>query len=183
MLQNNSLIFCQDTNVSIRSAIEADAVKLLELKKAVIRSGSFLLFEEPEFKQTLEELKRFISERTRSASSLCFLAETDNEVIGCLDLYASDLMRISHYANLSVMIAESFRGRGVGKALIVTAIDWARHHSGLESLRLRVHGSNTSAIALYRKLGFHEEGREIRGARLRDGHFDDVVMMALHLRL
>jgi len=46
---------------------------------------------------------------------------------------------------------------------------------------LGVFSSNEPAIALYRSLGFQEEGRKKRG-RFVDGIYDDVILMALELK-
>jgi len=49
---------------------------------------------------------------------------------------------------------------------------------GLIRVDLTVYAGNTTAIALYRKCGFVEEGRIVKG-RFLDGQFDDVIQMGL----
>ena len=68
-------------------------------------------------------------------------------------------------------------GRGVGSALLQGLIDCADASLGLRRIDLTVFSDNASAIALYRKFGFVEEGRS-RGFALRDGVLADVLHMA-----
>ena len=78
-------------------------------------------------------------------------------------------------------VVMGYRGRGVGQRLVEATLHKARE-IGLETIELSVYAANDSAIALYQKLGFEEEGRKKRG-RLMDGHYDDVILMALDLKL
>jgi ribosomal protein S18 acetylase RimI-like enzyme len=70
-----------------------------------------------------------------------------------------------------------YRGKGIGRALAVKTIQAARA-AGIERVELEVFASNTTAIALYRSLGFKEEGRRQRARKL-DGVYDDNVCMAV----
>ena len=72
-----------------------------------------------------------------------------------------------------------YRGRKIGVSLLETTLAEARR-IGLEKIELSVHASNLVAIALYRKLGFVEEGIRRRGWRV-DGIYEDIVLMALDL--
>jgi ribosomal protein S18 acetylase RimI-like enzyme len=72
------------------------------------------------------------------------------------------------------------RGRGVGSALLTAAIQWARER-GLHKLSLDVFAHNASAIALYRKFGFVEEGRRVKHYRRASGDLWDTLVMGLLL--
>ena len=79
-----------------------------------------------------------------------------------------------------MVVAREWRGRGVGSALMVAAIDWARGR-GLHKLSLSVWPHNAAAIALYGKYGFVEEGRRVKQMRRQSGELWDVVDMGLLL--
>lgn len=79
---------------------------------------------------------------------------------------------------IGMMVATEWRGRGVGAALMVAAIDWARGH-GLHKLALSVFPHNEAAIALYKKFGFVEEGRRVRHMRRASGELWDLIDMGL----
>ena len=59
------------------------------------------------------------------------------------------------------------------------AINWARS-SGITKVELHVFPHNEPAIALYRKLGFKDEGHRRRHYRI-GGQYVDAVLMALYL--
>jgi len=65
---------------------------------------------------------------------------------------------------------------GLGTALLERALDWARS-VGIRKMNLEVFASNSGAIALYRKMGFEEEGRR-RGEFIIDGVPVDGILMA-----
>jgi RimJ/RimL family protein N-acetyltransferase len=84
------------------------------------------------------------------------------------------------YGEIGMMVAADWRGRGVGTALMVAAIDWARAQ-GMHKLALSVFPHNEAAIALYRKFGFVEEGRRVRHLRRASGELWDLIDMGLLL--
>ena len=75
------------------------------------------------------------------------------------------------------MVAPQWQGRGVGRQLIERLLTWADLWAGVLRVELNVHAENERAIALYRGLGFVEEGRH-RGYVLRDGRYADALTMA-----
>jgi len=78
-------------------------------------------------------------------------------------------------------VLKNRRGNGIGGRLIEAAISGAKAR-GLEKIELSVYSSNQVALALYRSFGFREEGKRLRG-RLVDGIYDDVLLMALDLKM
>ena len=71
-------------------------------------------------------------------------------------------------------------GRGIGCALTAACIDCARQ-AGYLQLELDVVADNARAIALYKKLGFVEYGRNPRGFRKRNGDYQELVYMRVEL--
>ena len=81
---------------------------------------------------------------------------------------------------LGMGVARPWRGRGVGSALLIAAIEKARG-DGLHKLSLEVFPHNEAAIALYRKFGFLEEGRRVKHYRRANGELWDSIVMGLFL--
>ena len=75
---------------------------------------------------------------------------------------------------MNVAVAPAFRRQGIGEGLMVALMD-ALRDKGMESLTLEVRASNSSAIALYDRLGFTEVGR-------RPNYYTDPVEDALIMR-
>jgi ribosomal protein S18 acetylase RimI-like enzyme len=74
------------------------------------------------------------------------------------------------------MVAVGWRRRGIGRALLVQAVDWARA-VGVRKLELHVFPHNGPAIALYEDFGFRREGYRKEHYR-RGREFVDAILMA-----
>jgi RimJ/RimL family protein N-acetyltransferase len=98
------------------------------------------------------------------------------EIVGSLHLFPSP----HGFAELGMGVAREWRGRGVGSALLAAAIEWARGHE-VHKLSLGVFAHNASAIALYRKFGFVEEGLRVKHYRRASGELWDAIEMGLLL--
>lgn len=101
----------------------------------------------------------------------------EQRVIGWLrcDRRQSPLM--AHTASLWMGMEEAYRGKGIGRELLRESFQWAKEQ-GIERLELGVRGSNRAAQALYKKMGFREEGRKLRGIKTENGYEDDIWMCA-----
>lgn len=58
-----------------------------------------------------------------------------------------------------VIVDDSKRGRGFGKALVSIAVDYAFKQLGAKKVSLGVFENNTSAIRCYKSAGFHHASR------------------------
>jgi ribosomal protein S18 acetylase RimI-like enzyme len=105
-----------------------------------------------------------------------FVALVGTELLGSVHVEVSQ----HGFGEIGMAVSREWRGRGVGSALMVAAIEWAREQ-GLHKLSLSVWPHNAGAIALYRKYGFVEEGRRLKQIRRQSGELWDVVDMGLLL--
>jgi len=109
-----------------------------------------------------EDGRELDEETFRSAlvDAVLFVAEEDGRVVGNLGLHPDG----ADSAALGMSVASSWRRRGIGTALVESAVGWGRE-AGLSELRLEVFEANTPAVALYRKLGFVETTPPRHGER------------------
>ena len=105
--------------------------------------------------------------------------DANDRVIGWCDIVRFSLAGFDHVGRLGMGLLPDARGKGLGRRLILAAIDSARER-GFERVELDVFASNTRAKALYERVGFVEEGVR-RRARKLDGQYDDDVIMAMLL--
>ena len=108
------------------------------------------------------------------ASSI--VAVTDGQIIGMIHVEVSR----HGFGEFGMLVDRDCRGRGVGSALLQTAIDWSRAQ-GLHKLCLEVFAHNTAGIALYRKYGFVDEGHRVRQYRRASGELWDSIVIGLAL--
>ncbi len=82
-------------------------------------------------------------------------------------------------AESSVYIAESARGRGIGRTLMEALIASA-HTGGIWTIQAGMFPENAASVALHERLGFRLVGRFERIAQL-DGVWRDTVLLELRL--
>jgi GNAT superfamily N-acetyltransferase len=96
------------------------------------------------------------SMRIRGEGGVCFVAERDNEIIGCLTGVLSDVPteRPPGRTRLEkVFVKQGFRGLGAGSALVKAFIEWSKQ-MGVSRVFVRAYADNVRAIELYEQLGF-----------------------------
>lgn len=98
-------------------------------------------------------------------------------VVGWCDVSRGERESVRHTGTLGMGLLAEHRGRGVGRLLMEAALRDAKAQ-GVERVELEVFSSNAPAIALYRSLGFEQEGVK-RRARKVDGRYEDILLMAL----
>ncbi len=104
------------------------------------------------------------------------VAEIDGRVVGYAGLHLRDGKR-RHSAWLGIAVHDEFAGRGAGQALMRALLDLADNWIGLLRVDLEANADNERAIALYRRCGFVEEGRQ-RKAYFSAGAYVDALLMA-----
>lgn len=113
-----------------------------------------------------EERRNRLLELLGSGDNVAFVADEGGDVVGELVLALED----EPVASVGMSVADPWRRRGVGTALLEEAITWGRGN-GLRRLTLEAWWDNEPALALYRKLGFAEDRR-------RSGDHGEVVLMS-----
>jgi ribosomal protein S18 acetylase RimI-like enzyme len=154
-------------DVLVRPAGDADRVPLAVIIAAVAEERDGIATEPP------------VDVKARAASfnlDGCFVAEATAEIVGSIHI---DVSRFG-FAELAMAVSRPWRGCGIGSALMGAAIGWSGEQ-GLHKLCLSVFPHNESAIALYRKFGFLEEGRRSKQYRRANGELWDSIDMGLLL--
>jgi len=104
------------------------------------------------------------------------VAEVDGTVAGWAALSGvSDRCVYAGVAEVSVYVAESARGRGIGRQLLQALIE-AAEGGGIWTLQAGIFPENTSSVALHLGSGFRELGRRERLGQL-GGCWRDVLLL------
>lgn len=106
-----------------------------------------------------------------------YVALYQGEVIGNLGLEVCVNPRRRHVASLGMGVKDNFAGKGVGSALLQTAVELCDNWINIKRLELTVYTDNDQAINLYKKFGFQIEGESAAFA-FRDGEYVAAYHMA-----
>ena len=166
-------------DVSIETPPLSDAAELLEVARRIMNESKHLLTQGDEFNFTVETQEKRMRDFREHADGIQLVAKINGKIVGMLDFKVGARRRIAHHGMIGVSFLPEFSGKGLGRLLMTELINWAKENPRVETLRLQVHATNAPAVALYEKLGFKVEGREIRGIKLENGQYDDVLTMAL----
>jgi RimJ/RimL family protein N-acetyltransferase len=159
--------------VEIRPARPDDLDALVELYADVAAEGRWIAAEAPVDRAMRH---RRMSELLDRRDARLLVAVAGGELVGQLGI---ELARYG-VADLGMLVAAPWRGRGVGSALVAAGLAWARQ-AGAHKVALQVWPHNQAAIALYEKFGFRREGLLRRHYRRRNGELWDAVVMGLLL--
>ncbi|RNA66600.1 GNAT family N-acetyltransferase [Alteribacter keqinensis] len=121
-------------------------MKIRELMENEHPPMDLLLLADP----SREKVERYLREGE------CRVAEVSGEVIGVYVLVKTGAGRVEL---MNVAVKESEHGKGIGKKLILDAIDRARE-AGLHTIEVGTGNSSIGQLALYQKCGFRIVGVE-----------------------
>jgi len=159
--------------VTIRQISQDDIESLHSCLDRVARERKYLGFTRAA--PIDETRKSLVEDMERGVIRL--VALDDSNVVGWCHIRPDRWEGFTHAGWLGMGVLKTYRGQGIGSALLHQALVEARNRS-LERVELSVFASNLTAIHLYEKFKFEIEGRKKR-ARKIDGSYDDIILMAL----
>lgn len=105
-----------------------------------------------------------------------FVADISEKAIGIVRLRVRT-GRESHVGTVAMAVHDKYQRQGIGKMLLITALDLADNWLNLVRLELAVYTDNEQAIRLCQQFDFAIEGRKRRDS-FRGGNYIDSYMMA-----
>lgn len=131
---------------------------------------------------TAEEYREKLTKYDPEWHGLCLFAEPvdhPGRIVGDCGLSPFKRRKMMGVVVMGMMCDEGWRGVGLGRALLGSALRWARANPGVRRVELGVLVTNPGALSLYRSMGFVQEGLHRGRFRQRDGSLVDDLTMAL----
>lgn len=163
--------------LTIRHARPEDAPELAAAQRAIARTPGMLASRPEEIEDA--NILKMIVDLQATDRGICLVAERGGAAVGHALLDPLPLAVTAHVVRLTIAAHEGHQGQGVGRALMDELLRWARANPRVDKVELQVRSSNARAIALYRSLGFVEEGRKTRRLKLGPNAYLDDIYMAL----
>jgi ribosomal protein S18 acetylase RimI-like enzyme len=112
----------------------------------------------------------------RMASAVTFGAVADRTLGGIVVFARTRSKKTAHTGELGAMyVRTTFRGQGVGDALIEALVDLAVKE--VEQIKLTVNAENAHAITLYERHGFRAIGKYPNSIRVGERTYDELIML------
>lgn len=174
----------------VRSATPDDALAVLDCAREVFATSMHTLTQGDEFTLTPDQERDFIVARLAAPNEAFLIAgpgekagenageEVGAGVWGMLGLlHPKPRRKVRHTVELGMGIRSTYRGIGLGSALMDAAIAFARSRPDLEIITLAVYQDNAAGRALYSKFGFIQYGFLPNGCKHDDhSRWDQIEM-------
>lgn len=161
--------------IIIREYQKQDAAAAMGIWNEVVREGvAFPQVDE----LTLQEAGDFFI--SQSYTGVAVDSET-GEIVGLYILHPNNVGRCGHICNTSYAVKSGRRGLHIGELLVKDSLTMgARLGFSLMQFNAVV-AANVHALHLYERLGFTQLGRIPRGFLMKDGHYEDIILLYIEL--
>jgi RimJ/RimL family protein N-acetyltransferase len=166
--------------VILREAKKEDAQSMIDFYNLVGGETDFLSFGKNEFKMPLKDYEKFIESTATENNSIILVATIDDKIISIASITSNQKARYKHVGTFGIVISEQFCGLGLGRKIMDYLIEWANSNGITKKISLVTREDNDRAIALYKKMGFEEEGI-LKKENYINGVYYNTVMMSLIL--
>ena len=181
MKYNKTVILKNNEECIIRNAEESDAKAVYDIFNLTHGQTDYLLTYPDENSLDIEKERSFLIEKENSDNEIEICAIVGGRIVGTAGIEAVGKKdKVKHRAEFGISIEKDCWGKGIGRALTEACIICARN-AGYSQLELDVVSENSSAVSLYRSVGFHEYGRNPKGFRSRSGRWQEVILMRIEL--
>ena len=157
-------------NLAIREYESNDAKDAARIWNEVVEDG--VAFPQEEF-LTEQSGDEFFRAQTRTAVAVDL---DTKKLLGLYILHPNNVGRCGHIANASYAVSRGARGLHIGEKLVLDCLAEAKR-AGFSIMQFNaVVATNLHALHLYKRLGFTPLGTIPRGFRMKDGHYEDIVV-------
>ena len=133
-------------------------------------------FEKDEYPLDAKEQAALIKSFEGDPTNTMLLAMDGTEIAGLSTITSSHKIKSRHDAELGVVVAKKYHGKGIGTSLIRQVTDWVKGNGITTRMSLEVRADNIRAVEIYLKFGFVIEGCRKNSTLLNGTYYDDYLM-------
>ena len=160
----------------LRYPLPKDIDSLLQFTNDIVKEQPYIcLCQQQTYESELEYLFDMIK-KIRQNKEIHLAAYDKNIYVGKADITQTFQPRQEHVGRLGISLAPQVRGQGLGKLLIEEVISQAQNILKLKLIILDCFAPNTSALMLYKKIGFQDYGL-LPASLSYQGKFIDKILM------
>lgn len=164
--------------VLLRQPRFSDAEALMRFVNGIVKEGARIELMKP---VSINEEKKYLKsvlKAIRKGKRADVLAEYEGKIVGRCDIIKNPPFpnHSEHVGTMGLMVANGFRGLGLGKILMSETMKEAKK-IGIKIVRLWVIEDNKVAIRLYKKMGFKIYGKIPKGYKVGRQYLDKILMV------
>jgi len=170
--------------VAVRSAVEDDAPRILEVMLTVLRAERcFHTIQADEVDRDEAKQRARIRAFAEAPRRIILVAEAEEaagpSIVGFAELENGFRRRMAHKVSGFVSVLPEWRALGVGRALAVAIRNWVYAEPGVEKVSFTVLATNEASLALTRGFGMQEEAVLRREVRIGPEEYVDLIVMSI----
>jgi L-amino acid N-acyltransferase YncA len=163
-------------DVTLRPAMPSDFAAIYDLFQHILREGATYSYSPEEMTK-----ERSLQYWMEAPGTHCYVAESGGAFAGVFAVRPNRTGRAGHVANASFIVHPDHRGKGVGRALGLRAIELAKS-LGYQAIQYNfVVSANEVAVKLWKSLGYNIVGTLPKGHQHPTKGLVDVYIMHRYL--
>lgn len=124
-----------------------------------------------------EEEKLPEAEWRRRTHNMLVVISDDNNLVGTITYLFGDRIKTKHIAHIyGVYVTPEFRGKGLGRKLLESALEGISKNEGIVKVQLTVNTKQEAAVRMYTDFGFQIAGQLASELKVGDEYYDELVM-------
>ena len=129
------------------------------------------------FESSYEEQRLSKENKWKKGIHNVLFAVSDGTPIGMIVYVFEDKMKTKHIANIyGVYVKKEFRGMGIGRQLIESAISMIKQNKNIIKINLTVNPKQKAALGLYKKFGFRKVALLKKDMYVNGKFYDELIM-------
>jgi GNAT superfamily N-acetyltransferase len=168
----------EDATCTIRVVRSEDFPEIKSVIEAVTAEKTYI-----EAETVAEELDRDESliRFDEDTSRIFFGATVEGDMVGWLHIEAAEREKLKHTARFTVGVIDEYRGKGIGKQLMTSGLEWAKAH-GYHKVYNDFPATNRGALAFLDTIEYEAHNEAVRRDHyMIDGELVDQMSLAVYL--
>lgn len=135
------------------------------------------------FEEEADRADEIWAEKLGGSDSLLnykIFAYDGDEIVGMAGIFQNEKTKLKHISNIfGVYLRESYRGRGIGKAMLEIMIKEAKKAPDVSKISLSVNTEQIPAVRSYEKAGFKIAGKVEKEMKVGNKYYNEYIMEML----
>lgn len=165
-----------NSSTYIIRAIEAsDARAFINLQEEIFQQTDFMYNVQNELELTVQQLRKNLANWKKLKNRTILLCIVNGLFAGYAVIHGYKHSKAKHVASIRLAVKEEFQRKGIGSSLLEAVEKWSKQRD-IKRLELSVMSHNTSALNLFKKLGFQHEGTRLNAIKLNNNFVNEYFM-------